>query len=96
MPKKISLRSTIILYLRLEIPLILKNYLVFPLFLLLVLLYPFVLINMIHELAYTPNGLLRQRLPQIVLSRQVDLESPYSYIIKILIYIIKISQYLSE
>ena len=62
-PSKISPRLTIIVPLRPKIYSVLNNYLGLPLFLLLVPLYPFVLINTIHELVYTPNELPRQRLP---------------------------------
>ena len=54
----------------------------FPLSLLLVLLDPFVLVNTVYELTQTPNRFPGQRLPQIVPGEKVDLESPYSHVIK--------------
>ena len=89
MPSKTPPRSIIVIHTRLEIPSILGDYLGLPLCLLLVLLDPFVLISTIHELAYTPSRIPCQRLSQIVFGRQVDLESSYGHIIKILIYFIE-------
>ena len=69
-PNKISSGSIVIVFFRPEIPSVLRNYLSLHLSLLLILLYPFVFINMIHELTYAPNRLPCQRLPQIVLNRR--------------------------
>ena len=41
------------------------------------------LVNTIHELTHTPNRLPCQRLSQIMLGGQTDLESPYGHIIEI-------------
>ena len=66
-----------------------RNNLSLPLPLLLVLLYPFILINPVHELAHTSYRLPGQQLPQIMHDRYADLESPYSHIIKVPINLIK-------
>ena len=57
-PRKISLRSVVIVPIRPEIPSILREHFGFPLPLLLVLLDPLILINTVHELTYTPNQFL--------------------------------------
>ena len=63
MPNKISLGSVVVIPLRPKIPLVLENYFGLLLSLLLVLLDSFILINMIHKLAYTPSKLPCQGLP---------------------------------
>ena len=85
-PSKIPSRPIIVVPIRLEIPPILGDYLSLPFSLLLVLLNPFILINTIQELAYTPSRLPCQRLSQIMFGRRADFESSYGHIIKILIY----------
>ena len=60
---KIPLGSDIIVMVRPEILPLLRDNLTLSLVLLLVLLNPFILINSIHEIAYTSNGLPSQRLP---------------------------------
>ena len=84
-PSKIPLRLIIVVPIRPEIPSILGDYLSLP-FSLLSVLNPFVLINTIQELAYTPSRLPCQRLSQIVFGKQADFESSYGHIIKIPIY----------
>ena len=69
LPNKIPPRSIIIVAVRPEIPHLLKDDLTLSLVSLLVLLDPLILINPIHELAYTSNGLSGQRLPQAMLDR---------------------------
>ena len=63
MPNKISLGSIVVIPLRPKIPLVLGNYFGLLLSLLLVFLNSFILINMIHKLAYTPSKLPCQGLP---------------------------------
>ena len=89
MPRNVSLRSVVIVPIQPEVPSILRDHFNFPLSLLLVLLDPLVLINTVHELTHTPNRFPGQRLPQIVLDKQADLESPYSHVIKIPTYLVE-------
>ena len=89
MSRKISPEAIIVMPFRPKISLVLGNYLRLPLSLLLIIFNQFILINSIHELTYTSGRLPCQRLPQIVLSRQAELECPYCYIVKISIYHIK-------
>ena len=63
MPRKISLRLIIVVPLQSKIPSVLRNYFNLPLSLMLILFDPFILINSIYELTYTPNRLSYQRLP---------------------------------
>ena len=56
---------------------------------LLVLLDSLILINMIHEPTHTPDRFSGQRLSQIMLGRQADLEGPYSYVIEVPIYLVE-------
>ena len=89
MPNKISSRSVVIVLFQLEIPSILRDQFSFPFSLLLVLLDPLILVNTVHELMHTPNWFPGQRLSQITLGRQADLQSPYSHVIKVPIYLVK-------
>ena len=59
----VASESVIVVMVRPEIPPILRDNLTFFLTLLLVLLNLLILINLIHELAYTGNRFPRQRLP---------------------------------
>ena len=59
----VASESVIVVMVRPEIPPILRDNLTFSLTLLLVLLNLLILINLIHELAYTGNRFPRQRLP---------------------------------
>ena len=63
LPSKIPTRSTIVVMVRPEIPPFLRDNLVLSLTLLLVLFNPLVLVNPIHELAYTVDRFSSQRLP---------------------------------
>ena len=89
MPRKIFPRSIVIVPIRPEIPSILRDHLSFPLPLLLVLLNLLILINMVHELTHTPNWFPSQRLSLIMFNGQADLESPYSHVIKVPIYLVE-------
>ena len=89
MPRKISPWSVVIVPIQPEIPSILKDQLSFPLSLLLVLLDSLILVDAVYEPTHTPDYFPGQRFSQVVLDEQVDLESPYSYIIKILIYLVE-------
>ena len=62
LPDKIPPKSVIIVEVRPEIPSLLRDNLTLSLALLLVLFNPLILINSIHELAYTNNRLPNQRL----------------------------------
>ena len=62
LPDKIPSKSVIIVEVRPEIPSLLRDNLTLSLALLLVLFNPLILINSIHELAYTNNRLPNQRL----------------------------------
>ena len=64
LPSKIPLRSVIVVVVRPEIFPLLWDDLTLSLVSLLVILNPFILINPIHELAYTGNRHPGQRLPQ--------------------------------
>ena len=63
LPSKIPTRSTIVVMVQLEIPPFLRDNLALSLALLLVLFNPLVLVNPIHELAYTVDRFSSQRLP---------------------------------
>ena len=63
LPSKISLRLIVIVSIRPEIPPLLRDSLGLSFPLLLVFLYPFILINLVHELAYTSDRFASQRLP---------------------------------
>ena len=89
MPRKIPPRPVIIVPIRPEIPFVLRDHLSLPLSLLLVLFNMLILINTVHELTHAPKRFPGQKLPQIVLGGQGDLESPYSYVVKVPIYLIK-------
>ena len=89
MPRKISLMLVVIVPIRPEIPFVLRDHLRLPLSLLLVLFHPLILINMVHKLTHIPNWFLGQRFSSIVLGGQADLESPYSHVIKVPIYLIE-------
>ena len=86
MPPKISSRSVVIVPVRPKILSILKDHLSLPLSLLLVFLVPLILINTIYEPSHNPDQFPGQRLSQIMLGGQANLECPYSYVIKVLIY----------
>ena len=66
---KIPLGFVIVIAVRPKIPPLLRDSLTLPFTLLLVIFNPFILINPIHELAYTGNRLPDQRLPQPMLRR---------------------------
>ena len=89
MPRKIPPRPVIIVPIRPEIPFVLRDHLSLPLSLLLVLFNMLILINTVHELAHAPKRFPGQRLPQIVLDGQVDLESPYRHVVKVPVYFIE-------
>ena len=95
MSRKISSRPVVIVPIRPEIPSILSDYLGFPFSLLLVLLDPLILINAVHKPTHTLDEFPGQRLSQVVLGGQTNVESPYSYVIKIPI-LLNISYYLSK
>ena len=89
MPHKVSPRLVVIISIQLEVPFILRDHFSFLLSLLLVLLDLIILINIVHELTHTLNRFPDQRLSQIMLGGQVDLESPYSHVIEVPIYLVK-------
>ena len=62
LPSKVSSRSVVIVPVRLEIPLLLRDNLSLTFPLLLVFLNPFILVNLVHELAHIGDRLSRQRL----------------------------------
>ena len=86
---KISPRSTAIVPIRPEIPPLLGDHLSLSLFLLLILLDPFLLVDTIHELTHAPNRLPCQRFSQIVLGEQADFKSPYGHVVEIPINLIE-------
>ena len=63
LPNKIPTRSTVVVRVRPEIPPFLRDNFAFSLALLLVLFNPLVLVNSIHELAYTIDRFPSQKLP---------------------------------
>ena len=63
LPSKIPTRSTVVVTVRLEIPPLLRDNFAIFLALLLVLFNPLVLVNPIHELAYTVDRFPDQRFP---------------------------------
>ena len=89
LPSKVSLRPVIVVSVWPEIHPLLRDNLSLPLPLLLVFLDPFILINPVNELAHTSSRFPNQRLPQTMLGRLANLESPDGYIIKVTIYLMK-------
>ena len=89
LPNKIFLRSVIMRSVRLEIPHLLRDHLLFSLPLQLVLLYSSVLINLIHKLSHTSNRLTRQRFPQTMLGWKASLKSINGHIVIVPVYLIK-------
>ena len=69
LPSKVSLRPVIVVSTRAEIPHLLKDNLILPFPLLLILLDPLILINSVHELMYAVSRFPNQRLPQTMLGR---------------------------
>ena len=67
LPCEISLQAIAVISVRPEIPLLLKDKLLLSLALQLVFLYPFILIDSIHQLTHTSGRLASQRLLQAVL-----------------------------
>ena len=88
---KIPLGSIIVVFVRPEIPPLLRDNLTLtlPLALLLVFFDPLILINAIHKSTNTSYWLLGQGFFQIMLNRWVELEGLYSHVIKISINLIK-------
>ena len=84
----ISPRLVIIELVRPKIPPLLRDNLHFTFPLLLVFLNPFVLINLVYELAHTNNRFASQGLPQTVLSKKADLKSTNGHVFKVTIYLI--------
>ena len=66
LPNKVLSRSVVIVSVRLKISTLLRDNLRLPRPLLLVFLNPLILINSIHELAYTGSKFPSQRLPQAI------------------------------
>ena len=89
LPNKIFPRSVIMRSVRLEIPHLLRDHLLFSLPLQLVLLYTSVLINPIHKLSHTSNRLTSQRFPQTMLGWKASLKSINSHIVIVPVYFIK-------
>ena len=89
MPRKISPRSAVIVPVRLEIPSVLRDHLSLSLSLLVVLLDLLILINAIHEPTHTLDRFPSQRLSQIMLGWQADLEGSYIHFIKVPIYLVE-------
>ena len=85
---KIPSWSIIVVFIRPEIPHLLRDNLTLPFALLLVFL-DLVLINAVHKSMNTPHRLLGQEFSQIMLGGQADLEGSYSHVIKIPINFIK-------
>ena len=71
------------------IPHFLRDKLVLPLPLLLILFDLFILVNPIHQLTHTSNRFASKRLPQIVIGEESELESTDSQFIKITINLVK-------
>ena len=67
LPSKIPMRSTVVITVQPEIPPLLRDNRALSLVLLLVIFNPLVLVNPIHELAYTVDRFPSQRLPQAML-----------------------------
>ena len=67
LPYEISPLAVAVISIRPEISPLLRDNLLFSLTLQLVFLYSFILINLIHQLAYTSGRLASQRLPQAML-----------------------------
>ena len=86
---KIPLGSVIVVFVRLEIPPLLRDNLTLRFAFLLVFLDLLVLINAIHKPMNTLYRLLGQIFSQIMLGGQADLEGPYNHDIKIRINLIK-------
>ena len=89
LPSKIPSGPATIVSIRPEISLILMDNLSISLPLLLIFLNPFVFFNATHKPTHTPYRLLSQGFSQIMFSRQADLKSLYSHVVKVLIDLIK-------
>ena len=88
LPYEISLRTVAIISFRREIPHLLRDNLLFSSTLQLVFLHSFILIDSIHQLAYTGGGLASQRLLQAVLGWETIFEGADGDIIKIFVHFI--------
>ena len=86
---KIPSGSIIVVFVRSEIPHLLRDNLNLPLALLLIFLDPLVLVNAIHKPTNPPHRLLGQGFSQIMPSGQANLEGPFSHVIKIPINLVK-------
>ena len=80
LPSKVFPLSVIIVSIRPEIPLLLRDNLSLTFTLLLVFINSFILVNLIHELTYTGDRFTGQGFPQTMLSWKADLKSTDSHI----------------
>ena len=71
------------------IPSFLRDNLILPLPLLLILFEPFILVNPIHQLTHTSDRFASKRLPQTVIGRESELEIIDGQFIKIIINLVK-------
>ena len=83
------MRSTVVVTVQPEIPHLLRDNFAISLALLLVLFNPLVLVNSIHELAYTIDRFPSQKLPQVMLGWQAELESANGHIVKVAINLVE-------
>ena len=81
-------RSVAIISVRLEIPSLLRDNLLFSLILQLVFLYSFILIDPIHQLVHTGGRLASQRLPYAMLGWDAVFEGADGDIVKIVVHLI--------
>ena len=89
LPNKIFPRSVIMGPVRPEIPHLLRDHLCLSSSLQLVLLYSFVLINLIHKLTHISDRFTRQRFPQTMFDWKASLESTNGHIVIVPIYFVK-------
>ena len=88
LPYKISHRVVDVMSVRPEIPLLLRDNLLFSLTLQLVFLYSFILINPIYQLAHTTGRLASQRLSQAVLGWETVFTGVDGDIVKVAVHFI--------
>lgn len=88
-PWKVPSHRNTVVPIHLVISLVRSIHFGLPFPLLLVFLDLLVLINMIHQLAHAACKLSSQRLPQLMVRGESELECPYGHIFQILVYLIQ-------
>ena len=89
LPNKIFPRSVVLDLIPLEIPPLLRDHLSFSFPLQLVLFYPSILINPIHQVTYTGNRFINKRFSLVMFGWEASLKSTNGHIIIAPVYLIK-------